>query len=64
MDKIIEKSQNEKFKLNNTENNVDDKNLINKAIELLQAETVLTVNPDDRYWAYEIKKKVQELKGI
>lgn len=64
LDKIIEKSQNEKFKLNNTENNVDDKNLINKAIELLQAETVLTVNPDDRYWAYEIKKKVQELKGI
>lgn len=63
LNEIIHKSQVAKLGTDKThENNYID--LREKAIEILQAETVLTVNPNDRYWADEINKKIQELKGI
>ncbi|WP_195238594.1 hypothetical protein [Romboutsia sp. 1001285H_161024_C4] len=63
LDEIIAKSQVAKFGTDKThENNYID--LREKAIEILQAETVLTVNPNDKYWADEINKKIQELRGF
>lgn len=63
LESIIDKSQREKFGSSAMYVN-NDAELRQQAIEILQAETVLTVNPNDKYWADEINKKVQELRGF